>query len=590
MRRRHCPSLEHINLERQQQSLFDLSILKLQQEQLRHGVEPRLLRFVLINNALRALQGHMFFFGDEDDFSFDSAPDRCGGTTESFLSNTFKDGGLPTTPTSPPTPVKVIKLETTLSDQSPLIASTPFQSFVADSSRSSTSDDEREGVEAASMPPCERVGAVVTCAADGSGSGREGEHRNISEILTATMTSIEERPANFSTTTTISTTTTTMTAAMTAAGDDSLPCVCRRASLGKRRREEVEGDNSSGCPCQCSVVQVRDEGERVESMCVGGEEEERAEDNEEEAGGSSSGGSASKKMCNRPSALTLNGTKRINRMNGLNSVYTVLGLDQLSPPTSSSSSPSSSTHDHLTHSPPCSPEETDEDSSTPSPIDFTKVDPTLYDYDTKAPLLNIPTQDPHSISSSPAHPHSVSAPDSNGHAIGVGRSGSAQPATASPDSSTTQPSSSSLPCPTAVAPPLSSTDDMSCSAAESVTSPTLAITATSTTFSLPSSSAEYPLMSSSDHDCSHVSDMCPTSAVKSNLIGDSSSNKCSSSSCSLEGLVSAQNGELVHNESERTDNENSISNGLNGGVPSSPEGAENDFLEDIEHIVSLLMT
>lgn len=531
----------------------------------------------------------MFFFGDEDDFTFDSTADRCSGTTESFLSNTFKDGGLPTTPTSPPTPVKVIKLETTLSDQSPLIASTPFQSFVADS-RSSTSDDERDGVEAASVPPCERVDAVVTCAG-GSGSGRGGEHRSISEILTATMTSVEERPANFSTTVITATTTTTMTAAMTTAGDDSSSCTCRRASLGKRRREEVEQEDSSSCPCQCNV-QVREEGEPVESMCVG--EERRVEGDEEaSSGGGGGGGSASKKMCNRPSALTLNGTKRINGMNGLSSVYTVLGLDQLSPPTSSSSpspSPSSSTHDHLTHSPPCSPEETDEDSSTPSPIDFTKVDPTLYDYDTKAPLLNIPTQDPHLIPSSAAHPHSVSTPDSNSHAVGVGSSCPSQPATASPDSSTTQPSSSLLPCPTTVDPPLSSTDDISCSAAESITSPTLAITATSTTFSLPSSSAEYPLMSSSNHDCSHVSESCSTSAVKSNLVGDSSGDKRSSSSCSLEGLVSAQNGELVHNEIERTDNENSISNGVNGGVPSSPEGAENDFLEDIEHIVSLLMT
>lgn len=115
-------SVEHMDLEQQQQTLFDLSILKLQQEQVRHGVEPRLLRFVLINNALRALQNHMMRLDIDDS----QGPLDCDGSSP-FLCNTFKDGGLSSTPLTPPTPVKVLKLDT-FSDQSPLIASSPFQS------------------------------------------------------------------------------------------------------------------------------------------------------------------------------------------------------------------------------------------------------------------------------------------------------------------------------------------------------------------------------------------------------------------------------------------------------------------------------
>ena len=512
----------------------------------------------------------MFLFGDEDDFSFNSSShssDGCG-TTESFLSNTFRDGGLPTTPTSPPTPVKVIKIETTLSDQSPLVASTPFQSFVADS-ECMASDEERENeVESASLPPppCERVEAVVTC---GGGidvaDGAEKEKATLCEVLTTTMTTVQERPIDFSTTTTSASVTT-----IPVSSDDT-PCTCRRASLGKRKREGSE-EEKIDCSCSCYVDQARDNGEL--SVCVG----EDGDNEEEEKDCISS--SPSKKVCNRPAALTLNGTKRLN---GLNSVYTFLGLDPIAPPTSSSSA----SLPHSAQSPPCSPDEIDEDSSTPSPIDFTKVDPTLYDYDTRAPLLLPPTQD-----TPPSPPPSSATADSNNHTSGGsdnGGGGSA-PTTTSPDSSSTSPLSSSLPpCSSDVA--LHSADDASCSSAESVTSPTLAITATSTTFSLPTSS-EYPLISSSNHDCP-VSKSCSDSAVESDLIGDPSTDdkhSSTSSSCSLEGLVSAQNGQLVHNESERTDKKTSINNGLKGGVPSPPEEADNVFLEDFDHIVSLLMT
>lgn len=535
----------------------------------------------------------MFIFGDEDDILFDSAStssNRCGsggggGTTESFLNNTFRDGGLPTTPASPPTPVKVIKMETAHSDQSPLVSSTPFQSFIADSGcTTSGGDDERDGVRAVMVampspgltPPtsAERMeGVAASC-----GEGKEEEERRIGEVLPVNMTTVEERPEDFSSTNVVS------------------PCTCGRVSLGKRSREQ-NSSSSDDHPCECSMDHIIGDNVRTESLCVC---EDKGENVEEDC---SSGGSPSKKLCSRPAALSLSGTKRlngsVNGLNGLNSVYTVLGLDQI-PPSSSSNSITSTSSPGTTAIPsscspssqsaahsPCSSEEPDEDSSTPSPIDFTKVDPTLYDYDTRAPLF-IPTQEP-PPSPPPADDGDVCHDDD--HHISNGCGGGSAPSTTSPDSSSTPASSSSLPpscssssSTSAVVPPLAppTADEAPCSASDSaITSPTLAITATSTTFSLPPSS-EYPLVSSS----SSLSESCPPSSiVNSNLIDCPSDSKHS-----LEGLVSAQNGKLHHSESERTDSESAISNGIKGGVPSSPEGAENDFLEDIEHIVSLLMT
>ena len=122
MKRKRFPSLD-FDLEQQQQSLFDTSVMKLHQEHLRHGVEPRLLRFVLINNALKLLQMHTLRLEEEDalgSLNYD-------GTSNRFFSNTFKHGQPSPTPLSPLTPVKNLKLESTFGDQSPLIAATPFQ-------------------------------------------------------------------------------------------------------------------------------------------------------------------------------------------------------------------------------------------------------------------------------------------------------------------------------------------------------------------------------------------------------------------------------------------------------------------------------
>ena len=112
----------HASMERQQQILLDLSIHKLQQEQVKYGIEPRLLRFVLINNALRSLQAHvlsqMAGGGNGVMLLGDHEPD-----SELFLNNTFKHGIL-SIPASPPTPVKVMNIDTDNSLSSPPAATT----------------------------------------------------------------------------------------------------------------------------------------------------------------------------------------------------------------------------------------------------------------------------------------------------------------------------------------------------------------------------------------------------------------------------------------------------------------------------------
>lgn len=109
VKRKHSSPHDNSTFERQQKSLFDLSVVKLQQEQVRNGVEPRLLRFVLINNALRALQAHMVRLADDDALG----PLDYDGMSNKFLSNTFKEEHISLSFSGAP-PTKVIKLEVPL--------------------------------------------------------------------------------------------------------------------------------------------------------------------------------------------------------------------------------------------------------------------------------------------------------------------------------------------------------------------------------------------------------------------------------------------------------------------------------------------
>jgi hypothetical protein len=101
-----------------QHTLFDMSMMKLHQEHMRNGMEPRLVRFVLINNALKLLQMHMLRLEEGDALgSLD-----YDGSSSRFFCNTFRHGTpAPLSPLASPT--KSLKLE-----QSQLLVATPFQS------------------------------------------------------------------------------------------------------------------------------------------------------------------------------------------------------------------------------------------------------------------------------------------------------------------------------------------------------------------------------------------------------------------------------------------------------------------------------
>lgn len=139
VKRKRCPSTE-FDIEKQQ-SLFDTSVMKLHQEHMRHGMEPRLVRFVLINNALKLLQMHMLRLEEEDalgSLDYDGASNR-------FFSNTFKHGLPSPAPLSPlASSSKSLKLE-----QNELMAATPFQS-------GEESVDEEEGTRPGSVVSEER--------------------------------------------------------------------------------------------------------------------------------------------------------------------------------------------------------------------------------------------------------------------------------------------------------------------------------------------------------------------------------------------------------------------------------------------------
>ncbi len=88
---------------------------------MRHGVDPRLRRFVLINNALKKLQSHMRNFDDGIGEGGGGEDNTSGGSSDMFLYNTFRSGSLSSIPLSPPTPVKAVKTDASFSDQSPLV-------------------------------------------------------------------------------------------------------------------------------------------------------------------------------------------------------------------------------------------------------------------------------------------------------------------------------------------------------------------------------------------------------------------------------------------------------------------------------------
>ena len=333
IRHRQCSSLENIDVEQQQQSLFDVSIIKLQHEQLRHGVEPRLLRFVLINNALRSLQCHKLHSDDEDNL-VGISDELQYENNDIFIYNTFKDGSLSSVPMSPPTPVKMIKLDANFSNQSPLVdfQETPVSSPVPPQDVSTSLGEERV------HPAADYDGESCECGGEGGGD-RGGGGGGI-EGGGASWRDNKKLQNGFMDVHTSS-----------------------AVHLGKRPR-----DKSSEEPCLNS---------REALKC-------RAVEVEEEDLETSDSGDAKKSY--KPSTLVLNGLQKVNALSSLNGLHIALDLDPLPPlPLPSSPPPLSSHNHHHTNSHHHSTaDDSDKDSLTPSPIDFTNVDTSMYDFDTAA--------------------------------------------------------------------------------------------------------------------------------------------------------------------------------------------------------------
>ena len=116
------PSLENLDefsIEHQQQTLLDLSLGKLHQEQAQ-PIEPCLLKSVLISNAVRALQHHMFTATISPSMEVISEVKEEDSEATNFIVNTFNSSDYCLTPSSPIAPQKFPKLDSSSFEYSPL--------------------------------------------------------------------------------------------------------------------------------------------------------------------------------------------------------------------------------------------------------------------------------------------------------------------------------------------------------------------------------------------------------------------------------------------------------------------------------------
>ena len=104
---------ETVDLEQQQRCLLDISVTKLQQEQSSPGAEPKLLKSVLISNAVRLLQCHMSASSEFDIDILTTEEESEEGTPPNFLYNTFGPNGYLSVVPSP-CPEEPITPETTV--------------------------------------------------------------------------------------------------------------------------------------------------------------------------------------------------------------------------------------------------------------------------------------------------------------------------------------------------------------------------------------------------------------------------------------------------------------------------------------------
>jgi len=140
------PSLENLDefsIEHQQQTLLDLSLGKLHQEQAQ-PIEPCLLKSVLISNAVRALQHHMFTATISPSVEVISEAKEEEEDTEAtnFIVNTFNSSDYCFTPSSPIAPQKFPKLDSSSFECSPLtLTQVTDESFVQSLPITDTSSD-----------------------------------------------------------------------------------------------------------------------------------------------------------------------------------------------------------------------------------------------------------------------------------------------------------------------------------------------------------------------------------------------------------------------------------------------------------------
>lgn len=94
-----------VSLEQLQKDLFKVSVAKLQQDYMRQGVEPRLLRYVLVNNALHLLRCNMAASSGLEMEPANCDDDVTTSDSSHFTVNTFGSNGCLSVPPSPcPTP------------------------------------------------------------------------------------------------------------------------------------------------------------------------------------------------------------------------------------------------------------------------------------------------------------------------------------------------------------------------------------------------------------------------------------------------------------------------------------------------------
>lgn len=160
-----------VSLEQLQQDLFKVSVAKLQQDYMRQGVEPRLLRYVLVNNAVHLLRCNMAASNGLEMETANGGDDAATSFSSHFTTNTFGSNSCPSVPSPCPTPKcpkeedKEVPSFDGSSDNAfsePSLLCPQFTAALLD--RLGGLMDEGEGQQ----PECEQIASHVEVASDSS--------------------------------------------------------------------------------------------------------------------------------------------------------------------------------------------------------------------------------------------------------------------------------------------------------------------------------------------------------------------------------------------------------------------------------------